>query len=97
MDEILGHGSSDYRSCNKCDYFVHGSLSYIDRDTAGYSHPVSVSRSKRICKFLCLFRRIEESAIVIVSIKANHFDFFVLLHLLSTHQEMWLFLSCNYQ
>lgn len=86
MDGIVGHGSSDYRSCNKCDYFFHGSLSYTDRDTAGFKTVTEflVSRSKRICKFLCLFRRIEESAIVIVSIKANHFDFFVLLHLYFT-------------
>ena len=37
LDEALG-------GCNKCDYFVHGSLSYIDRDTAVF---------KTVTEFCC--------------------------------------------
>ena len=69
----------------------------IQRDLKQSPSFLFLALSRFSCKFLCLFRRIEESANVNVSIKANHFDFFALLHLLFTHQKMWLFLSCNYQ
>ena len=62
MNGVLGYRSPYYRSCNKCDYFVHCSLSYIDRDTAGFKTVTEflVFRYKRIFKFVRLFRRIED-------------------------------------